>query len=67
MNDIRFYIAVLKSEECQCGKPKKSRMALCYDCYSSLPKDTQKTLWKKIRNGFEEAYDNALRWLNEYK
>ena len=63
-NDIKFYIAVLRSNECQCGKSKKEKMALCYQCFKELPSDMQKALYNGIRSGFEEAYESAIKWLN---
>lgn len=62
--DTKFYLDVIKSEECQCGKSKRIGTAFCYLCYSNLPKDMKDDLWKKIGNGFEEAYEEAHKELN---
>ena len=62
-SDIKFYLDELQSEECACGEPKKRGKSFCYRCYTSLPGTMQRDLWLKIRNGYEEAYDNALTWL----
>jgi len=61
--DSEFYIEAFKSEECFCGRNKKSRMAFCYGCYKSLPHDMQKALYQRMGNGFEEAYEEAVKWL----
>lgn len=63
-NDLKFYVSVLRSNGCQCGKPKKPRMALCYTCYKELPDHMQKDLYKQLGYGFEEAFDKAVQWLN---
>lgn len=63
-NDIRFYFETLAGTECQCGRTKKTKMAFCYKCYSSLPKDMLDDLWQRIGQGFEEAYEKAVGWLN---
>lgn len=61
--DKRFYVSELESEECQCGKPKKSGYSFCYGCYSSLPFEMQQALWKRIGQGYEEAYEEAVQFL----
>lgn len=65
IESAEFYLNVLKSEECQCERPKKKKMALCYNCYSSLPKHLQRELWRKINMGFQEAYEEAVKYLQE--
>jgi len=64
MNDIKFYIKELKSDECQCGSSKKPGRSLCYTCYSSLPKDMQRDLYLSMRDGYEEALNAAVHYLN---
>jgi len=63
--DQQFYIEEFESEECQCGRSKRPTNAFCFMCYSSLPSDMQKALWQKIGDGFEQAYDEALKYLND--
>jgi len=62
---VGFYADALTSTECQCGKSKKPRYSLCYTCYKSLPKDMQRALWQKMGQGYEQAYDAAVNWLEE--
>jgi len=61
--DTQFYIKELRSEECFCGRAKKSGMSFCYKCYKSLPKDMQKALYLSIWQGYGLEYDKAVEWL----
>jgi hypothetical protein len=63
--DLQFYIDALKSDACQCERTKKEGFALCYSCYKKLGKHLQNGLWMPINKGFEQAYDEAVRFLNE--
>lgn len=63
--DTKFYLEVLKNEECQCGNFKQYKKAVCYNCWGKLPDHMQKDLYKGIMFGFEEAYDDAVKWLND--
>ena len=63
-NDRLFYIETLKSEQCQCERSKKRRYALCYKCFQRLPKDLRMALYRPIGAGFEQAYEDAYRYLN---
>lgn len=62
--DKLFYINELKSNECQCGRDKKPDYAFCFTCYDSLPWEMRKALWRRVGNGYEEAYEEAFLWLN---
>ena len=61
--DILFYLAELKSEECACGRWKKSGFAFCYQDYKSLPYAMQKALYQRFHDGYQEAYEEAYKWL----
>ena len=63
--DQSFYIKELLSNECQCGRRKKSRHSLCWPCFKRLPWSMQQDLYLGIGEGYEEAYDAALKWLND--
>ena len=63
-SDRRFYVNVLKSPECQCGRTKKPGRALCWPCYQPLPRYMQDDLHQSLGDGFEEAYEAAVAWLN---
>jgi hypothetical protein len=67
LNDSVFLLKELKGNECACGGYKKGGNSLCYKCYSSLPDDMQKDLYQRFGNGYEEAYDNAVGWLNVWE
>ena len=63
-HDARFYVDVLKSEKCVCGREKNLRgsgkgMAFCIRCFNSLPRELRAALWRPLGKGFEEAYDEA--------
>jgi len=62
--EIQFYIKELRSEQCQCGRPKKPGRSFCYWCYSSLPREMQRDLYQSIGDGYEAAYEEAVAWLN---
>ena len=62
--DKKYYLSVLASEECQCGKSKRKGTAFCYMCYTSLSQDTKIDLYKEIGKGFEEAYEEGYAEIN---
>ena len=64
LDDRKFYLDTLRSNECQCGKGKKPRYSLCWGCYHELPRELQIALYKPIGNGYEDAYDEAVIYLN---
>lgn len=61
----KFYEDVLRSEECQCGKVKRKNLAVCYRCYIELPQEIKRQLWLKIEQGFEEGYEQAVKYLQD--
>lgn len=61
--DRMFYLNILRGDECQCGRPKYTRKALCITCYRQLPQEMQNALYKGICYGFEEAYEEAVKFL----
>lgn len=65
MSDVHFYLDELLSEECYCGEWKKKNYAFCYKCYFKLPADLRKRLYDKIGDGYEEAYDEAIKYLGD--
>lgn len=62
--DIRFYVKELRSDECQCGGGKTRGKSLCYRCYSRLPVEMKKALYRRLGSGYEEAYEAAVRHLS---
>jgi len=63
MSDRKFYIKLYKSEECLCGKPKRSKYAFCWGCYRELPPNIKKNLYQSFGGGFEAAVDEAVKHL----
>ena len=61
--DRAFYVKTLASEECLCDRPKKRGKAFCYRCYRELPTAMQRALYRPLGLGFEEAYEEAVLWL----
>lgn len=61
--DKEFYIKELMSDECACGRPKRPGHSFCYRCYRSLPGHMQHDLFQIVGNGYEEAYEAAVKWL----
>ena len=61
--DLRFYVEMFQSDECQCGKYKQPKRALCLRCYKRLPQEMQRALYARLGNGLERAYEEAVRWL----
>lgn len=60
-----YYLDALMSTECQCGKPKKSKKSVCLTCWRRLPRDLQVDLYSRFGDGYEQAYDAAVRFLTE--
>lgn len=61
-----YYVAALRSGECAgCGGVKRTGDAFCRGCYGKLPGKVQRGLYKRMFSGFEEAYEEGLRLLNE--
>ncbi len=67
LEDAKFLLEELKSDECACGNYKKPGNSFCYNCYTSLPNDHQKPLYKRFGNGYEEAYEEATKWLKAWE
>ena len=63
--DFFFYVGELESEECFCGMPKVSGKSFCYRCFTALPHDMRRELYKRVGDGYEAAYDAAVKYLEE--
>jgi hypothetical protein len=59
-----FLVDELYSSECQCGRWKNSGKSFCHLCYKTLPWDMQRDLYRRVGDGYEEAYKTAVRFLN---
>jgi hypothetical protein len=48
---------------CRCGRRKESKKTFCPLCYSSLPEEMKKGLYKPLAEGYVAAYLTAWKWL----
>ncbi len=65
MNDEqKRLIEALISTKCRCGNAKASKQTFCRTCYLSLPKQIRQALYKRISQGYEEAYAAAAERLD---
>lgn len=62
--DQLWYFKELRSNECYCGKSKEVGRSFCYTCFKKLPGHLQKPLYNKIGSGYEEAYEDAVNFLD---
>jgi len=53
----------LAGAECACGSPKIPRQSFCRACYYLLPPRLRRPLYKRIGEGYEQAYDEAAAFL----
>jgi hypothetical protein len=63
--DWRFYIDELKSNGCACDRWKGEGHSFCKRCYDALPPDMQRNLYRALNRGYEEAYEEAKKYLEE--
>lgn len=63
--DMMWYVRELQSGECQCGRTKKKGKSFCWGCYDALPGHLQRDLYCTVGNEYEQAYDEAVKWLNQ--
>ena len=64
INDSKFYLEELRSDECQCGSKKLRDNTFCRKCYYELPKNMREDLYLFIGMGYEQARDAAVHYLN---
>ncbi len=46
-----------------CGKSKRPKMSHCRSCYYALPPKMRSDLYQGFGCGYEEAYEESLRYL----
>lgn len=56
-------LADLQSTSCRCGTAKGIRKAHCRACYLRLPEPMRQALYRRVGNGYEEAYTDSLTYL----
>ena len=59
-----FLVAELAGMNCPCGGRKQGGRSFCFKCYSRLPRDMRRALFRKIGNGYGQAYQAAYLYLN---
>lgn len=50
-----------------CGGWKRPKMSHCRDCYYALPPMKRRALYRQFGDGYEEAYEESLRYLERLK
>jgi hypothetical protein len=63
--DLEWYMQQLLGNECLCGREKREKNAFCYRCYRALPPEMQKALYRSMYDGYDEAFEEAHRYLTE--
>jgi len=58
-----WYYQEMMSNQCLCGNTKKKGHSFCWNCFSSLSVSMQNSLYKQIGKGYEEAFEEAVKWL----
>jgi len=61
----RECLMALVSKQCQCSAPKASGRSHCRTCYFRLPPPLRKALYRRLGEGYEEAYTESLAVLTE--
>lgn len=56
-------VAELIGNACRCGKQKKSGQSFCAECYFKLPKDRRYALYRRLGEGYAEAFQDACELL----
>jgi hypothetical protein len=56
----------LGSTTCEaCGGKKSRGKSHCRDCYFLLPPRLRNALYRRFGEGYEEAYEESLKFLND--
>ena len=59
-------LAALASVWCACGKRKGHGKAFCYECFKGLGGGLAPALYKRVGEGFEQAYAEGLAWVRRF-
>jgi hypothetical protein len=60
-------VAELRGYTCRCGGFKGSRLTFCTTCYLLLPSTMKRALYKRLGEGYSEAYAEATGFLDALK
>jgi hypothetical protein len=58
-------LQALMGTECICGAAKGVKMSHCRGCYFALPGAQRKALYRRIGEGYAEAFDASLATLRK--
>ena len=50
---------------CRCNKRKQKRQSFCNACYYRLPLEMKQALYQRAGDGYEQAYDAAVKHLSK--
>lgn len=53
-------ISILRAKVCACGRAKEVRKAFCLRCWRRLSQTTRDDLYRRLGQGFGQAYIAAL-------
>ena len=56
-------LKMLVSTTCRCGISKKKMQVFCNTCYFKLPEKMRRNLYKKVGDGFKEAVNDAVEYM----
>lgn len=60
---VKELLKELASTTCRCGKDKKAKETFCKTCYFLLPMAKRRALYKRVGEGYEEAYQDACSYI----
>lgn len=63
MSSPGSYLEEFLSAACRCGARKRKGESFCGACYHRLPRQMQRSLYRRMGVGYEEAFDAAARLL----
>lgn len=66
-NDRNAMAIELAGTSCRCGKTKVRGQTLCGDCYYRLPRINRQRLYQDFGRGYEAAYRDAAKLLDNRK
>lgn len=64
---VRELLQELGGLVCRCGRRKGARKTFCPTCFARLPRDLQRPLYRRIGEGYEEAYEAAAAVVDRHK
>lgn len=67
MNRTLELVQELRGDVCCCGESKMEGESFCHACYYSLPRAKRAALYRRIGQGYEQAYTDAVVELSQRK